>query len=118
MGILNLTGVKATPEQIAQGVVDPPKMVGCKVKELLTFKDKPDWPMMEKRAKGLAEIAKQLSYSTVMIGGAPYFMSCLEEQLKQAGLCYCYSFKKRLLIEKAENGAVKRYYELKHIGFV
>jgi hypothetical protein len=93
MGILNLTQHLATQEQIKAGVVELDAETKAAIKELLTFDEIPSKQEMESRAHDVAEIAAMYDISDdddsdgvygnrAMIGGAPFFMSVLEAELK------------------------------------
>ena len=80
--ILNLTQHLATPEQIAQGVVDLSEQDRKALVSAITFEELPDVAIIENRAKRVCDIAVKYGIEKVMIGGAPFFMSTLEKALK------------------------------------
>ena len=118
--ILNLTQHEATPEQKKAGVREPASK--GYIKQLLTFEKLPNKKEMEKRARELAWLAeayKSEGCTKVMIGGAPYFMSTLEQVLKEHGFIPVYAFSKRECIEeKMPDGSVKKVQVFRHLGFV
>lgn len=115
--ILNLTQHTATPEQIAQGVIECTK--ATEVRSLITFSSIPSQEEMEVRAKRIAEIAKEQSCDAAMIGGAPYFMSSLEKALREVGVKPVYAFSIRESVEKTlPDGSVQKLNVFKHVGFV
>lgn len=118
--ILNLTQHEATPEQKKAGVIEPASK--GYIKQLLTFEKPPNKKEMEKRARELAWLAeayKSEGCTKVMIGGAPYFMSTLEQVLKEHGFIPVYAFSKRECIEeKMPDGSMKKVQVFRHVGFV
>lgn len=123
MKILNLTQHRATPEQIAQGVVDPTDSERAGISKMLTFDDLPSEADLQGRAAALAEfalgIAAEVHAASVMIGGAPYFMGNLERECWTAGLRPLYAFAKRVSIEEQQaDGIVVKRNVFRHGGFV
>ena len=116
--IANLTQHRATAEQIADGVVDLKEEEQEQLKELLTFSEPPSYVVLERRACEVGEMIAG-KYSKAMIGGAPYFMSPLEERLESMGIEVLYSFSKRESQEiPQEDGTVKKIAVFRHVGFV
>ena len=97
--IVNLTQHLATPEQIAQGVVelDPEDRAECA--RLLTFDSLPMAEDLWIAADQLVELVKCSPISEpgcwVMIGGAPFFMESLATLLRRGGYCPVYAFSRR-----------------------
>lgn len=117
--ILNLTQHKSTPEQIAAGVVEPEPDVKELIQRLLTFDVIPTTAELRYRARDLAQIAVADESSTVLIGGAPYFMSSLERALRDAGVRAYYAYSRRDSVEAIqEDGSVKKVQVFKHMGFI
>ncbi len=142
--IINLTQHRATPEQLDAGVVDLPDSYRTSVIEALTFDEIPDSTEMEYRANAIAFIVscyilgrlcptgsfEDISYQwgnnniedenvkafnhSFMIGGAPFFMSTLEQELSYLGTVL-YAFSKRVSMDGANGEKVSQF---KHIGFV
>ena len=112
MKIINLTQHAATKEQIEQGLFDLDD--NSELKELLTFNDIPTSAEIQNRACAIAKIAKDSGAECAMIGGAPFFMSALENALKEVGVQPLYAFTKRVAVE--ENGVKTSIF--KHEGFV
>lgn len=110
MRILNLTMHSATPEQIEAGVYDLPDKELSKLKKLLTFVDLPSIDEVRERARWIAAIAHEVGAMTAMIGGAPFLMRPLHEELYRFRLGTVYAFSVRESVEKT---AV-----FKHRGFV
>ena len=117
MDIINLTQHKATPEQLQAGVVDysnPNELAA-----LLTFTEPPTRAVILSRAYGLAMIARNEGAMAAMIGGAPYLMSALEDQLRAVLITPVYSFTARDSAEVAQpDGTVRKTAVFKHVGFV
>lgn len=125
--ILNLTQHKATPDQVADGVIDLPDYMREKLIDLLTFDDIPlRWNVIE-TAGNIAALAylwmlqndpNNLS-PKAMIGGAPFLICPLENALKSHGVTVVYSFSRRQSKETVlPDGTVSKTSEFKHIGWV
>ena len=119
MKILNLTQHRATPEQIAQGVIEPTwadKEVICKA---LTFDEPPSFKEVSQRLEILGRIIIDPDIDTIMVGGAPFFMTALEQMIKSIGCVPVYSFSKRESRDIVQgDGSVKKASTFKHISFV
>ena|GEM_PF-804788 len=119
MSTLNLTQHVATPQQIADGVVEPSDETKQRIKALLTFEEIPKCDEVERRANELASIAKASGHANALIGGAPWFMAPLERALVYAGIMPVYSFSQRRSIERIDDaGKVIKSTEFVHIGFI
>jgi hypothetical protein len=117
--ILNLTQHYATPDQIAEGVVDLVGPAREALIDMLTF-DEPPTPMgVARRAKRIAELATKAGAERVMIGGAPYLMASLEKALFAAGIEPFYAFTRREVVETVQaDGIVRKVVEFRHAGWV
>ena len=119
--ILNLTQHTATADQIAVGVIEQPHPA---VKPLLNFNTLPTLEEIKLRASQIAaiaadEIALENAERKAMIAGAPFFMSSLEEALKNAGITPVYAFSVRESVEvHNEDGSVSKQNVFKHLGFI
>lgn len=118
MKILNLTQHNATPDQVKVGVIEPDDYVKGKIKTALTFHDKPTAENCRKRAKELAEIALSQGVRFAMIGGAPYLMADLENELLKKEIAPLYAFSKRVVEEIRKGNETKKTIVFKHQGFV
>lgn len=117
--ILNLTQHNATPEQLAQGVVDLAPNLATDVRGMLNFNEIPTTEEMYRRADSIAQIAEEEGATHAMIGGAPYFMSPLEGALLTHGITPLYAFSVRESQEiTQEDGSVRKVNVFRHIGFV
>ena len=120
MKIINLTQHPATPDQKNAGVVEP--INKNKIKKLLTFNELPSKEELRARAKVLVDhiiIYEEGTFEAAMIGGAPFFMSVLEDALRRMGITPLYAFSKREVIEKnLPSGEVVKTQVFKHLGFV
>ena len=115
MKFINLTQHKLTEEQVKSltwagfaedGIQVYPDPF---VKETLTFEKLPAMSDIRKAAVTLANYAKSQAATSVMVGGAPYLMRPLEEELEHLGIVYQYAFTERKTIEKAnEDGTVEK----------
>ena len=119
--ILNLTQHTATADQVAVGVIEQPHPA---VKPLLNFNTLPTLAEIKLRASQIAaiaadEIALENAERKAMIAGAPFFMSSLEEALKNVGITPVYAFSVRESVEvHNEDGSVSKQNVFKHLGFV
>lgn len=127
--ILNLTQHTATPEQVAQGVVDLSDKGRKWLGEWLTFATLPTGDIIRERAEVIADIAAGDSmvvietlgaeYFYAMIGGAPFLMSALEIALIERGITPLYAFSVRESIEKTQiDGTVSKVNIFRHAGWV
>lgn len=115
--ILNLTQHMATPEQIAQGVIEPP--MKQMVRDCLTFNEIPSKSEIFERADVLARYALYTECTAAMIGGAGFLMKPLEEALIRYGIAPLHSFSKRESVEQQQlDGTVTKVAIFRHIGFV
>jgi len=117
--IINLTQHNPTPEQIAQGVVEPDSVNKKQIADLLTFNHLPTIYEIKDRARKIAEIASNFEFEFALIGGAPYLMSSLERELKARGIIPLYSFSVRRVVENlGADGRVTKTSIFEHAGFV
>jgi hypothetical protein len=121
--IVNLTQHPATPEQIAQGVVDLDPEDRAECARLLTFDELPTDEDLWVRADQLVELVKCSPVSEpgcrVMIGGAPFFMEPLATLLRREGYCPVFAFSRRESIEQMQaDGSVRKVAVFRHMGFV
>lgn len=117
--VLNLTQHAATVEQLAAGVIECDSINKALLTEALTFQTVPSLESMQIRAKFIASLAIMVGAENAMIGGAPFFMSTLENTLKAYGIKPCYAFSERVSQEQAQaDGSVKKINIFKHTGLV
>ena len=121
--IVNLTQHPATPEQIAQGVVDLDPEDRAECARLLTFDDLPTAKDLWVAADQLVELVKSSPASEpgcwVMIGGAPFFMESLATALRRGGYCPVFAFSRRESVEQVQaDGSVRKIAVFRHMGFV
>lgn len=127
--ILNLTQHTATPEQIAQGVVDLPRVVQEVVSALLTVNSLPTRQEIVERCADIAELAVSNGLGgddaddprvdAAMIGGAPWLMAELERALQAVGIKPVYAFSVRESIEQVQlDGSVRKTNVFRHEGFI
>ena len=116
MTIINLTQHNATPEQLAQSVVNLEEGHD-KLVTLLTFNNLPTHEEIEMKASAIAEIAD--GYGAAMIGGAPYLMPALTSALKKRGIKPLFAFTERVSVDKMlPDGSVQKTSMFAHKGFV
>lgn len=125
--ILNLTQHKATPSQIADGVIDLPDDMREELIDLLTFDDIPSKRNVIETAGNIAALAYLWMLQNdpnnispkAMIGGALFLICPLERALTSRGFTVVYSFSRRQSTETVlPNGTVSKTSEFKHIGWV
>jgi hypothetical protein len=127
MNVINMTQHPATAEQEAEGVIEPQDVVQQnvvpatkeQVQNLLTFNTLPTSEELFYRATELAQIAMYSGCEAAMIGGAPFFMSELENALRKVGVKPVYAFSIRDSIEQPDgNGGVRKVNVFRHAGWV
>ena len=121
MLIINLTQHPATAEQQEAGVQDLPTELREKLKTLLTFEEIPTPAQLQSRAKEIVDLLEELDQmpTRALIGGAPFFMGHLEEELRNAFVIPTYAFSKRVTTEVTQpDGSVVKTAIFHHIGFV
>ena len=123
--IFNLTMHDATPEQIAAGVVDLQDPERSLVRNLLTFTELPSSEELRERAREIAGIVLGIVFNQgsgtpmAMIGGAPFFMNPLENELRMRGIKPVHAFSVRDSVEVSmPDGSVRKTNVLRHMGFV
>lgn len=138
--IVNMTQHPASPEQLAAGVFDPTPEERAEISALLTFDTLPQKGEIEERAEELAltalailaarerslspcEQERLMERGTVtyfaLIGGAPYLMPHLEQEMVGAGVHPLYAFSTRESVEETlSDGSVKKTAVFRHRGFV
>lgn len=116
--MINLTQHKATPEQIAQGVVELDADDATILRQWLTFDEPPTDAEIQDRARFIADLALSYRDESAMIGGAPYLMPALDAALRAEGIVPRYAFSKRVSVETVINGVVTKTNVFKHVGFV
>lgn len=135
--ILNLTQHDATPEQKLAGVTcgDVTDASVAEFRELLTFDTLPTLAEVRERARQIAEYASKTSTLVdyggdsgyvvneplrfAMIGGAPFLMAPLEEELRRVGITPLYAFSTRESVEQVQpDGSVRKTAVFRHQGFV
>ena len=125
MKIVNITQHSASAEQAEQGVVCPhldKNPFSAALKELLTFKSLPKQVEIRKRAAKIAKMARQLAdfarCEGAMIGGAPFLMAPLQDELAKVGLVSLFAFSERVSSEQVVGGETVKTSTFRHIGFV
>ena len=83
----------------------------------LNFSEVPTSEDIQDRATGLAKLATGATHA--LVGGAPYLMGPLEEQLRQVGIIPIYAFSERVSEEViSPDGEVTKINKFKHAGWV
>ena len=117
--IINLTQHAATPEQLAVGVFDLPPDVRGRLVKWLTFDTIPCRDELLYAAEGIGLIAFHGGYKRAMIGGAPYLMAPLEQDLKRWGVEVLYAYSRRESVEETlPDGSVRKVMIFRHAGFI
>ena len=112
--IVNLTQHIASAEQVEEGVFQVEDTT--ELKRLLTFNKPPTLLEMQERAEAITALALATGATIAMVGGAPYFMTWLENALAGAGIRTVYSFTERVAVENPETGVKTSVF--KHTGWV
>lgn len=125
--IINATQHIATPEQVEAGVIDLTGFYITEIKNMLNFEAIPETDNMRDRALRIVEVISSWNFvrasegkemvNQVMIGGAPFFMSILEQTLKQHDYVPLYAFSKRVSEERLVDGKATKTSVFKHLGF-
>jgi|15BtaG_2_1085339.scaffolds.fasta_scaffold72451_1 hypothetical protein len=125
MNIINITQHSASAEQAEQGVVCPhldKNPFSTALKELLNFKTLPTQVEVRQRAAKIAKMARQLAdfarAEGAMIGGAPFLMAPLQDELAKVGLVSLFAFSERVSSEQVVGGETVKTSTFRHIGFV
>lgn len=122
--IINLTQHVSTPEQKMAGVVDLDGSALEELHRLLTFNSIPAQTEIWGRAHKIAALAAaalsgSIGKSFAMVGGAPFLMSALEQELSIIRIEPLYAFSRRESEETlAADGSVKKTAVFRHVGFV
>lgn len=137
--IINLTQHTATAEQIAADVFDASPEQRAEIARLLTFDELPNRGDIRDRAYELAFLARQIlnakfaelsaderdlelrlgSGICAMIGGAPFLMAALADELSQLSVYALYAFSTRESVEEIQpDGSVRKIAVFRHKGFV
>lgn len=119
--IANLTQHPASAEQIKDGVFDLGPEKREKLGQLLTFEEVPNKALLQRRAEEIVDLLYDGSTfvaKKAMIGGAPFLMGYLENELRIEGVSPLYAFSRRESIEKVVNGETQKLSVFKHLGFV
>lgn len=127
--IINMTQHTATPDQIADGVVDLPEQERAALADALTFGNLPSSDEILDRAEWIAELAIHNGLGgddgddphpdQAMIGGAPWLMGPLCAELLQRGITPVFAFSVRETQEAQQpDGSVRKLNVFRHAGFV
>lgn len=135
--ILNLTQHDATPEQKLAGVTcgDVTDASVIEFRKLLNFDALPTPAEIRQRAEKIAQYAATTStlvdyggdsgcvvnerFQFAMIGGAPFLMAPLEEELRRVGITPLYAFSTRESVEQVQSdGSVRKTAVFRHQGFI
>lgn len=127
--ILNLTQHPATPDQVADGVVDLTGDALLALKDALTFNHLPTIGEIRDRADWIAALASDyitkkglrpdVGRPEAMIGGAPFLMAPLERALLNRKIDPVYAFSQREVVEQIDDqGQVSKKSVFRHLGFI
>lgn len=123
--ILNLTQHQCTIDQLDY-MVGEISIDRKEVSDLLTIKEFPTFSTVAEKALGLAELAATAANEAgveptnilVSIGGLPYLMAPLVEELKKRGFTPVYSFTQRVSVDIDNgDGSVTKTNVFKHEGW-
>lgn len=120
LAIVNLTQHEATRDQEKIGVFDLLPDERAELIDALTFNEAPTQLEIAERARKIARLAVKATPSRrAMIGGAPYLMPALEQELRRVGIQPVYAFSKRVSIGQPQpDGSVKKISAFKFEGLV
>lgn len=130
--IFNATQHATTVDQKKDNVIDMYHTNRPKMAELLTFDSLPTKEEMIERANAIGDLLLDevsgffVQYGDLdhdvynaMIGGAPFFMGILEQELKRRGFNVYYAFSVRESVETImDNGTVQKTNKFKHLGLI
>lgn len=131
----NLTQHELTRDQLeeiqANGWVVDTKTNRELIKELITFEELPSASLIKERVKKLMDLIKdaiasyrhendtEIVVAKAMVGGAPFLMGWLENELFQNRVTPLYAFSKREVVETiGDDGSVTKQAVFRHQGFV
>ncbi len=119
MKILNLTQHAPSNDQLTAGVVNLTDSKWSEVKKLMTFDTLPSTQQLQDSAFKIAQIASETDCKKAMIGGAPFFMSALQNNLIAVGIKPVFAFSMRESVDvPQDDGSVRKMAVFKHLGFV
>jgi hypothetical protein len=117
--IANLTQHNASPEQVEAGVVELDLSSSTNIRSKMTFNNLPTAEELTNVANDIAATVSALGHTSAMIGGAPFFMSYLENALTAQNIQFMYAFSVRQSVETTNpDGSVTKTAVFKHLGFV
>ena len=122
--IINLTQHTASPAPIFAGVVDLPPSARSLLEAWLTFDTCPGTADVAWRAEAIAALAAEahppLAWrAEAMIGGAPWLMSPLAEELRRLGIKPLFAFSRRQAVDQVQpDGSVRKTAVFRHGGWV
>ena len=130
MKIINLTQHSVSDDQAQAGVVRH-TIHHREICELLTFHEVPTQQEIAERASKIADLALSVLQNlrdrknepdlkvAAMIGGAPFLMPALEQELRIRDIQPLYAFSERCSIEEvSSSGETMKKSVFKHLGFV
>ena len=117
--VYNFTQHPCTIDQAVAGVQDLCDHDRAEIAAHLTFNEIPTVVDQQARAALLVGIARKVHATTVMLGGAPFFMGTLERAFLWAGIRPVYAFSQRESVEIPQpDGSVQKTQVFRHLGFV
>ena len=125
MKVINFTQHTLTKEQIDSLVEEGFSLENIEIeapqwlKDRLTFTSCPTREDVAFRARELADYAKRLLATDVVLGGAPYFMGALEVALDFEEIKFRYAFTERMAVETVNpDGTTTKTSVFRHSGWV
>lgn len=98
--IYNMTRHPSTQEQKDMGIIDPPKYIYGRLKDLGTFDELPSPAVVLSSATAAAhlifEYLEEDAEAEVLLSGAPYFTMALAQKLKAMGIKTSFPYFKRV----------------------
>jgi len=118
--VINLTQHLPTPDQLVEAqFIELSKADQDKIKTWLNFlPEEVKMSMISARAMLLADLAQKAGAKYAMVGGAPYLMAPLEQELHHRGIHPIYAISERVSVEEnLSTGEVIKRNVFKHCGF-
>jgi hypothetical protein len=103
--VINITQHNTSPDQVEAGIEDLSPDHKTRLKELLTFDEIPHLGDIWQRADTIVsfltdECGLDPDKHAIMVGGAPFFLPALVEELRTEGFIVYHAFTKRVVEEK------------------
>lgn len=119
MKIVNFTLRAATPEQLAEGVIEVSDEDRLRIHELFKFQYVPDAYEVTVRARLLAQLAESYDAGYVLVDGPPFLMVALDIALRALNVYPLYALSKKEITKTIRpDGTVVEQSVTKPVGWV